>query len=500
MSTTLENICFNDDDDDDVLFDVDEKEDITTIQPIVLEQRIMDFGTPHKQRRRYIEHLPVDARNNVIQRICSVYYISPLRAIEAVLLNLAEWTVLDYSIRIECADTIMNVRPQQGSEVLWRLIVNDEDAFNCFHYLIRLTYLYNITRNHPDNAEVKQYLYRVLCTDVTIPCPTRLSEITKLRKNNIDVTNNEWVSVYIQFIDHPANRHINVEQVIIACGNALVMSRDETVRTHIFTVLQTIATTLTYAENHRADAADMMVQHGIGQIQAEGNFIITLLGRNGNKRTVYEDKQNVHERSVQASVRNCIERLSLTQWDPTTSRSIDEYVEQYTSMAGENSDKVTQALHRITVDNSKFGKWSLLSIFHMVCCYIDQSEHKEELELRMLQELTDTAGMCNTGYSSRLVNVLSGFDDAYTVRIGWQEQITANVVARLNALLRDHPDCDTILEQMTNKHAADRCQYTAFMRQNMSRLRESLYSEFKDYITDDEWDVYFRNAIVHYEQ
>jgi hypothetical protein len=53
---------------------------------------------------------------------------------------------------------------------------------------------------------------------------------------------------------------------------------------------------------------------------------------------------------------------------------------------------------------------------------------------RLFEELEDMSGTCSSGFLSRLVNVVSGFDENLSIRISWQDQIISNFVARLNSL------------------------------------------------------------------
>jgi hypothetical protein len=55
---------------------------------------------------------------------------------------------------------------------------------------------------------------------------------------------------------------------------------------------------------------------------------------------------------------------------------------------------------------------------------------------RLLEELIDMYGTCSSGFSSRLVNVISGYGD-FNLNISWRDQIIANFTGRLNARARD---------------------------------------------------------------
>jgi hypothetical protein len=75
---------------------------------------------------------------------------------------------------------------------------------------------------------------------------------------------------------------------------------------------------------------------------------------------------------------------------------------------------IEQSLARIAADPTIFAptKLTLSKLFQRVYNRVVQSRHKSELLKRLVEELTDTAEFCVSGYVSRLINVLSGFEDA----------------------------------------------------------------------------------------
>ena len=62
-------------------------------------------------------------------------------------------------------------------------------------------------------------------------------------------------------------------------------------------------------------------------------------------------------------------------------------------------------------------------------------------------------------------------------------------------------DCDTILDEMTLpvRFYDKRGTFLHFFRTNISKIREEMYDEFKEYISSEDYDLYFRKAIMHYE-
>jgi hypothetical protein len=192
---------------------------------------------------------------------------------------------------------------------------------------------------------------------------------------------------------------------------------------------------------------------------------------------------------------------------------------------------------------------------------------------RLIEELIDASGWCASGYISRMINALSGFGE-HNLFIGWENQIQANLTARLNNLIiqseqvnmvfyepdgkwyaidddnyisldytnymfetqeltesemeklvgrledvvektaenvhherripvdetmRQETRINVLLEQMMNTEITHRHEFLKLFRENISEIRENLWLEFRDHIKDEDFDMYFRKAILQYQ-
>ena len=161
-----------------------------------------------------------------------------------------------------------------------------------------------------------------------------------------------------------------------------------------------------------------------------------------------------------------------------------------------------QAMIRITIDRAIYGRLNL-SLAHIIAkmwTYIHDSEYREELQKRLLEELIDSNNKCSSGYVSRIVNTLSGFGDV-SLQISFEDQIISVLETRLNAEIMKDDAVDTILEEMTLpvRFYDKRGTFLKFFRTHISRIREEMYEEFKDYVKTHDYDLFFRKAIMHYE-
>jgi len=220
--------------------------------------------------------------------------------------------------------------------------------------------------------------------------------------------------------------------------------------------------------------------------------------------------------------------------------------------------KIRISLNRIEMDRVLYSKYSsnLSNILIKLWSYIQENEFKDAMEKRLIEELEDMSGTCSSGFLGRLVNTLSGFGQL-SIRISFDDQLISNFVGRLNMYARRLTDADShfrndklyqvielymynhnlveekkkditikdvinaylsvdretkindILEdfedkvlgemtQETNKFK-ERRHFLLFFRAYMLRIREELYEEFKDFMTDTEFDLCIRKAITLYE-
>ena len=125
------------------------------------------------------------------------------------------------------------------------------------------------------------------------------------------------------------------------------------------------------------------------------------------------------------------------------------------------------------------------------------------MKKRLIEELEEMSGTCSSGFASRLVNVISGFGD-FSMRISWRDQITSNLSGRINKRIQNMDNL-TLQEKVMNEMTLETTEYEKrkhflkFLRQEVFVLREELYHEFKQYITDTDFDLYFRAAMSMYE-
>ena len=147
---------------------------------------------------------------------------------------------------------------------------------------------------------------------------------------------------------------------------------------------------------------------------------------------------------------------------------------------------------------------SLKGILLRVITFCNKSEHKSELYKRLVEELIDMHNKCSSGFAFRLVNTLSGYCE-HAIRISWADQIAGNLSGRLNAMIRAIEDEDYQSAVMTelclnmDKSISDRRNFLYFFRKALPQIREEMWKDFEEDLTDTEFDLYLRRAVVKYE-
>ena len=145
-----------------------------------------------------------------------------------------------------------------------------------------------------------------------------------------------------------------------------------------------------------------------------------------------------------------------------------------------------------------------LNLILILITFINLSEHKIELQQRLVEELIDMHAKCSSGFAFRLINTLSGYCE-HTIRISWADQIAGNLLGRLNSRMRKIEDeqyqADVLIEMsfLSDSTISDRKNFLKFFREALPLIREELWEIFKEDMTDTEFDLYLRRAIAKYE-
>lgn len=292
---------------------------------------------------------------------------------------------------------------------------------------------------------------------------------------------------------------------ILACQYILVNNKEESCVNFCQRKLLEIVEDHTVNYNVRADATDVLLQYGDDEHKNIAKLVLDELSMGG--RTIYENHQNVHTKSIEESVNKTLCDLSeKVEFYNSFESCVNEFLEYLNKDEKYRESKnIRSSIERISVDRAIYGtvNMTLGKIFSKVWTYIKGHKYFSELLLRLFEELDDASGLCSTGYVSRMLNCLSGITDL-TLSISYQDQVIANMGARLNNKICEIDDekyRDCILEEMTypSYMYLKRPNFLNFFRNNILKIREELYEEFKGLITDLDFDIYTKKAIMIYQ-
>jgi len=260
-------------------------------------------------------------------------------------------------------------------------------------------------------------------------------------------------------------------------------------------------------EDLRADACDILLAYGTPENVENARMILFVLGGGERaRRNLFKNSQNVHNQAIEDSVEKLIEYI--TTYVPKNVQSYtfekvkDELEEKINNQDQYDKEILNQAIIRIVIDRAIYGRFnlSLAGIITKLWIFIQDSQYREELEKRLMEELIDSNKKCSSGYVSRIVNTISGFGDV-SLQISFEDQIISVLESRLNSKIMEDEKSDIILDEMTLpvRFYDKRGTFLHFFRTHISKIREDMYQEFKDHISDQDYDLYFRKAIMHYE-
>ena len=344
-----------------------------------------------------------------------------------------------------------------------------------------------------------------IVNDVHVDCLYRFKLIQRLENDFKDELFHYYADVAsLKFVE---SHHNHLVYRVICCQ---YMFQKCEAPLHIFAneFLLHIASLPDINEDIRADACDILLAYGTPENVENARMILFVLGGGERARhNIFKNSQNVHNQAVEESVEKMIEFISTfiprTVSPYTFEKAKDELTELIKLEPDDDKRTILEnAMIRITIDRAIYGRFnlSLANIIAKMWTYIQDSSYREELQKRLLEELIDSNNKCSSGYVSRILNSLSGFGDI-SLQISFEDQIISVLETRLNNEIMIDENSDVILDEMILpvRFFEKRGTFLKFFRTHISRIREEMYEEFKEFVNTYDYDMYFRKAIMHYE-
>lgn len=483
-----------------------------------------DLSLPLNYRKECLEEycrIQPEESANIINRLNSMFMFSYSKIIEEYLYSISTNSEIDIYLRLECAKCLTyNEKCKSGYQALDQLCAKADHtlATPC-----RIDAIITLMKN-PNYKEKCLVYFCLVINDSNIDPLYRYKTIQSLEfRLEVEADKKYFTKkACVVYLDNPKNP---VTYRILA-GQYLLRKCDvdSDMREWIEKYLISFARDETLSVNVRADAVDVLLQLGEKEARKEAAELILILGAVGGMvRTVFDNSQNVHHKSIEESANKILEFLNSIRSVNEDGKEIDfDYVrkeildlvkaKEPKSEEKEESErfksykeKIEAALTRIFIDRAVYSRYnmSLMLILIKIWSYIQSHQYSEEMKKRVLEELYDSSDVCSTGYAFRIVNVISGFGEL-SIGISFEDQVVGNLAARLNNKIRDILDEDFKIDVITEMSIdpsdfKSRGSFLKFFRESISKIREDMYQDFKDYMSDTDYDMYFRKAIIHYE-
>ena len=228
--------------------------------------------------------------------------------------------------------------------------------------------------------------------------------------------------------------------------------------------------------NGIADVADFLLSldEKYGMKEKAQQMLESVSFDKNSIKTFYNNAQNIHQVNVEESINPFIEKLvelqdveiELNNKKYKTIPTVDdtkeygEFLEDLiiqleTIATSLNFDKsqikrVKSSISRFIFDNTIYSDYcvSLLQILIKSYQYIQMHDFKDDLMLRMCEELIDMSDTCTTGHIYRIVNIFSGYD--IDIKIPVEEEVKSCIFARLQKAisLKSDEDQEMIFEHI----------------------------------------------------
>jgi len=459
-----------------------------------LSKYIVDLSLPIEMRIKALDlYYDVESENVVetINKLIMMYELSGTKVLRSFLYGICESSKLPSLLKSLCAKALCMY--DEKDEIGYKAV---NLVYGLFGRDVGTPYKIEFVKLLMKNDKYKESANKFFCeiiNDFSLNCDYRYKCILGLEEEKYKYFILSALCVFIK------NEENKVEYRILA---SQILLRNNIETDSVERILLSFANDESLDYNLRADATDVLLQLGTVEIKIIAQKIIMTLGvASKNIRTLYDNKQNVHTKEVEDSVKEALEFLqSLDLYKKLTIENIQKEILKMNS-----NEKIKVSLNRIIMDRALYSRYncSLSNILLQVWSYICGHKDEEEMKKRLIEELEEMCGTCSSGFASRLVNVISGFGD-FSMRISWRDQITGNLTGRINKRIQDMDDL-SLQEKVMNEMTLETTEYEKrkhflkFLRQEVFVLREELYHEFKEYITDTDFDLYFRGAMSMYE-
>lgn len=468
---------------------------------------IFDFSLDLNIRLDLINNLEKeDEVIEVVNKLCSIYEQSKINSLRKNIIEIVTKSKIKDNFKLLLVFSLYNCNPSDIMVLNLFSELTNSESINVFQKINIIKILMN-NENSLQNG-LNKFTTTVLNSNL-ISSEQKFKAILSLEtdiKEWIFVTSESILSFYKNENNNIRHRILSVQLLLSKCEKIV----SEETKQNVFKFLLEISKNGKETLNTRADSTDLLLKYSKDEVLAEAKKIIKELGKT-KEIGFYGNAQNVHTSEIAESVEKSIEKLQSYSILIVKNNSIDiEYVRNAIicfideNKLHFNKEQIEISLNRISMDSAFYGRTNvtLKLLLLKTWSYIELHEFSFEIKKRLCEELELACDICSSGFLTAIINSLSTY--GFEMKISWRDQIISNFSGRLNKKIRDMDNLrlqDFILEELTldSSNHEGRKHLLKFLRENLLDIRDELYDEFKDHITDSDFDIYFRNAISEYE-
>lgn len=507
-------------------------------------EKVKDFTIPRQEQIQHFVSLEFEDQDNFINHLVSMYTVSPLVYITRYLRDLARLYELDNLLRLKIIEVLKYGQDEEIVDIITKLvedyikipgqIMSSTNLVDCITFLLKT----EVPRDDGTPSKPESFALKLISSSIDIDF-----RFKTLRKWRDDICPGNLITAWKIILVEECDVWYRVQ----AATTLWELCKD--VREHEYPYLIEWALHIAEDKNrkhlYRAHVVDFVLRNGtkFPEFIERAQKVLQILGKGSldSYKTFYENKENVHNEMLE----ECIESTLQVLWkwnirektlEELQSLKINpERLEFPCKVNAEGKQCNYQAgLDRILNDHTRFGKnanYTLKGVLFHLWAFIQDHEYREELEQRLIEEIDDMVWTCSSGYISRLINVLTGFEENIGIQIPVGEEFIARFTTLLNQsisrmdieVLRrylndkwksDKWDSDeavlekrdsvneVVLNQMMipSSKPMDRMDFLRFLRIIYPTLRLRLYEEYRELMSDDdEFDLQMRKATSFYE-
>lgn len=453
--------------------------------------KIMDFFIEIDERIKLLNSLTNDQAIEFINKINTIYLFSHGELYEQYIYDIIIHSNIPVDIKMLCCNTLYDEESRFKYKAFYHILNSSE--------ILPVPLQTNIFKHVMTTEENKEYVlekFKVLLSNIKIECEYRYKIV-------YDFTKNETIKRY--YLDN-SYLHIfyNIERTrykILSAQYLLNSSISKKDKSKIEKICLSFCLDTNLDYNLRADSADLMIRFGNKKNKETAKEIIILLGKD-KTNTIYHDKQNIHDENIQEEVKKFLNSLSsievkLTMEEIQTKIKLlyceNEYYKKIKSLENEtkqqnNLDKINASLLRIKLDQTKYENYELQTIFMKIWTIIQNSEHRETLEQRMIEELIDMADTCSSGHLIRLVNALNSFGVEFSFSV--EKQFYASFSTKLINIIHSLPEQqqELITNELGWSKEDEKPEYNKLFISSFKNIIDGLREEYIPLIPEEKFN------------